>query len=159
MSEAPSRHARTSPLARVRGRIHPGVAPILTAAAGIAAMAMVHAVDPNEPGNYPTCPWLAVTGTYCPGCGTMRAVAALSHLDLGGALQMNPLLMALLPIMLAVWARWLYRSFRPSAQPPPLPPTWWLWTLLSAIVGFWILRNLPYFTLLAPGGVPAPLLG
>ena len=39
-------------------------------------------VDPNQPGHYPTDPFLAITGLYCPGCGTLRALHALARGDL-----------------------------------------------------------------------------
>ena len=119
---------------------------------------MVHFVDPNEEGNYPVCPWLAVTGTYCPGCGTMRAVAALTHADLLGALQMNIMLLAFLPFLVWAWSKWLYRIFRPPEYPPPMPRPVWLWLMLVGILGFWLVRNLPFGAFLAPGGEPAPLL-
>lgn len=153
----------TSPrLTRLRGVVHPATLPLLVAAGGIAAATMVHLVDPHEPGNYPVCPWLALTGTYCPGCGSMRAVAALTHLDLAGAAQMNIALLLLLPLVAWSWGTWLYRSFRPS--PPPTatdpPPRManpaWYWALLAAILGYWLVRNLPFATFLAPGGLVPP---
>ena len=39
----------------------------------------------------PPCPWHAMTGWPCPGCGSTRAMVLLLHLDLPGALAMNPL--------------------------------------------------------------------
>ncbi|GAB3205922.1 DUF2752 domain-containing protein [Marinactinospora thermotolerans] len=136
---------------RLRRRSHPAAAPLLVGVAGLAAATMVHFVDPNEPGHYPTCPWLMVTGTFCPGCGTMRCVHALTELDLVGALQMNVLTVALLPFLAVGYVRWLYRSFRPSQRPARVLHPFWLWVLLVAIVGFWILRNLPFAAFLAPG--------
>ncbi|MDS1269348.1 DUF2752 domain-containing protein [Lipingzhangella sp. LS1_29] len=132
--------------------------PIALAGLALGAAILVHFVDPNEEGNYPVCPWLALTGTYCPGCGTMRAVAALTHADIVGALQMNLLLMAFLPFLAWAWATWLYRAFRPPKRPPPVPRPLWLWLMLVGILGYWIVRNIPAVSFLAPGGVPAPLL-
>ncbi len=39
----------------------------------------------------PACGFKAVTGLPCAGCGTTRAIVALSRLDLGAALGWNPL--------------------------------------------------------------------
>ncbi|MGW5120324.1 DUF2752 domain-containing protein, partial [Streptomyces noursei] len=44
-------------------------APVGTLAAVTAAFAWVGAVDPNEPGHYPVCPLLHLTGLLCPACG------------------------------------------------------------------------------------------
>ncbi|MDA0568006.1 DUF2752 domain-containing protein [Streptomonospora sp. S1-112] len=137
-----------------RRRPHPAAAPLLVGAAGLAGAALLHFVDPNEPGHYPTCPWLMITGTWCPGCGTMRAVHALTEFDVLGALSMNPLFMALLPFILYSYGTWLYRSLRPA--PPRTVPRKalnpiWLYVLLAAILGFWVVRNLPFGAFLAPG--------
>ena len=44
----------------------------------------------TSPGHYPTCPFLAITGWYCPGCGSLRAVHDLLHGDLAGAVRPQP---------------------------------------------------------------------
>ena len=53
---------RTAGAAGVRGLR----APLGTAVAALAATAYVGLVDPNEPGHYPTCPFLALTGQVLP---------------------------------------------------------------------------------------------
>lgn len=138
-------------------RLPPAVWPVLAAAGAAAAATMVHFVDPNEQGNYPTCPWLWITGTYCPGCGSMRAVAALTNLDLMGAVQMNALLLVLLPALAWSWGSWFYQSLRPSKVPLTtlrLKPRW-IWMFLGVLIAFAVIRNLPFGVFLAPGGIPA----
>ena len=64
------------------------------AVAGLAAVgcAAVWCCDPTTPGGLlPVCPTRALLGIDCPGCGTLRAVYSLLHLDLGGALRYNAL--------------------------------------------------------------------
>lgn len=39
----------------------------------------------------PACPWHAMTGWPCPGCGTTRALTHLLHADPWGAVRFNPL--------------------------------------------------------------------
>ena len=34
---------------------------------------VVAVLDPNEPGHYPTCPFLRLTGLGVPGCGSLAA--------------------------------------------------------------------------------------
>jgi cytochrome c oxidase assembly factor CtaG len=117
----------------------------------------VHVVDPGEQGNYPTCPWLALTGTWCPGCGSMRAVAALTHPDVAGAAQMNVLMLAAVPLAVAGWAVWLTNSLRPAGRRRAVPGLRrrGVWLLLAALVAFAVVRNTPFGIALAPGGIPA----
>ncbi len=42
------------------------------------------------------CPFHAITGLACPGCGMTRALVLVSQLQWGPALRMNPLVFALL---------------------------------------------------------------
>jgi hypothetical protein len=123
--------------------------PALAAAGAVAVITLVAAVDPNQPGHYPTCPFLAATGYYCPGCGSLRAIHDLAHGDLGGAMARNPLTMIAvvgLAIGWVVWARRLWRG-RPRtwAAHPAL-----LYGLLTLVLAFWALRNVPGWTWLSP---------
>lgn len=123
--------------------------PALVAAAALLAAATLHVVDPNEPGNYPLCPFLALTGWYCPGCGSLRAVRALAVLDLAAAWARNPLT-TLAVLGLVVWfltwvrRRWLDRPRR------SLPPAWTVYGLAVLVVLFGVVRNLPGMALLSP---------
>jgi len=91
---------------------------------------------------YPVCIWNRLTGLYCPGCGTLRAFTALSHLDFGGAFRCNPFLF-LLVLPLAVYLCVIYTIRAISGK--------WVPSLLSShkavipaaviIVGVWIFRN------------------
>jgi len=121
------------------------------------ALAVVAGVDPNVPGHYPACPWYALTGTYCVGCGTLRALHALLHGDLAGFLHDNPALVFVIPYVALTWASWLRRSVtgRPRTW---LAPAWVIWTVMGLILAYWVVRNVPALApWLAPGGVVAPL--
>lgn len=145
-------------LGALGARVHPGTWPIALGVLGLVGAAILHTVDPNDPGNgYPGCPWLALTGTFCPGCGTTRAMAALTHLDLVGAASMNPLLMLCLPYLAYAYVTWLTRSLRSDPGPGRVVVVrpWLAWAILGVFVAFWVLRNLPWFSFLAPG---TPLL-
>lgn len=131
------------------------MAPTLLLGAGAAgAVAVLARVDPNAHGSpLPPCPLRTLTGLYCPGCGSTRALHDLLHGDIAGALAMNPLLVVALPVLLlmALRAGELLPTWAPFEQVLGVArrPRLWLWLLL----GYGVLRNLPWlpFAWLAPG--------
>jgi hypothetical protein len=131
------------------GRTGALLAPAAVAAAAAAAVGVVAVVDPNEPGHYPTCPFLALTGAFCPGCGSLRAVHALAHGDLGLAVSLNLLAVLAVVPLVVIWLRWVRRSWagasRRSVAPAPA-----LWALVAVVVVFAVVRNLPVGAALAP---------
>jgi hypothetical protein len=123
-------------------------APLTTAGVAAAACALVAVVPPDGADPYPTCSWLALTGWQCPGCGTLRAVHALSHADVVAAAGYNPLVVLLVPLVLAGWLAWLRSSWR--GEPMPLRvPTWAGYATLVVLPVFWVARNLPWLDVLA----------
>lgn len=59
--------------------------------------------DPHRPGFlYPPCPFKVLTGWNCPGCGGLRMVHDLLHVDLQAAVVDNVFLLVGLPA-LALW--------------------------------------------------------
>jgi len=123
--------------------------PGLVLVAAVAATSVVAKVDPNQPGHYPTCPFLAVTGYYCPGCGSLRALHDLAHGDVVGALARNPLMVLAAGGLLVAFVLWTRRRWR------GLPRTWAapasvLYGLLALVLAFWVLRNVPGWTWLSP---------
>lgn len=131
----------------------PSKGQVLASAAGLgAATTLVALVDPYEGGRFPACPLLALTGLYCPFCGGLRAVHDLTHLDLAGALERNPLVVVGLPFIVVGLLLWGQRAFtgkrlsvasgitRAVAGP----------VLIGLLVLFGVLRNLPGWTWLSP---------
>ncbi|MBY8876622.1 DUF2752 domain-containing protein [Streptomyces sp. PLK6-54] len=114
-----------------------------------AAFGYVAAVDPNSPGHYPVCPLLHYTGLYCPGCGGLRGAYALAHGHLGTALECNAPAVAGYAVFAVVWTAWLVAALRGRPFEPALTRAhrWAFWTLL---IGFGVVRNLPFGAALAP---------
>jgi len=131
------------------GAPHAVLLPLGVAAAALVATGYVATVDPNVAGHYPTCPFLAVTGWYCPGCGALRAVHALAHGDLMTALARNPFAVVAVGYAVVSWVLWLDRTARGRSRRWLAPP-WVLYGVLAAILIFWVLRNLPGWTWLSP---------
>jgi hypothetical protein len=122
----------------------------LTALSAAVLAAMTVGVAIGKPGHaawLPPCPLHALTGFFCPGCGSTRALYCLVHGQPFAALRENALAVVLLPFVLyelgaILTRRWPVISTR-------LRP-WTLWTLLAVVIAFGVLRNLPWFSFLAP---------
>lgn len=116
----------------------------LALAAVVSGITLVSVVlykfPPESYGFYPPCPFHAVTGLLCPGCGATRAVAALVHGNLAEAMHWNGLFVVLLPMLLVYLAISYIRAIRGlQAMPVPTPA---VATLLAVSISFGILRNL-----------------
>lgn len=123
-------------------------APALVAVAAGAGVGVVGVVDPNQPGHYPTCPFLLVTGLQCPGCGSLRAIHALTRGDVGSAVGLNALAIAALVLLTVIWVRWL-RARLAGYERARLAPAGRIRALLAVVVIFGVLRNLPIGAALA----------
>jgi len=133
-------------------RAAPWIAPAVVAAAAGGAAGLLVAVDPTEPGHYPTCPFLAVTGLYCPGCGTLRVVHQLLTGHPGAALGLNPLFVVALPFLLYAYLRWAGERVAGVRLPAVNAPPWSVRLVPVLIIAFGVARNIPIdpFTALAP---------
>lgn len=60
---------------------------------------LLYFFSPSEGGIFPPCPTHYLTGLYCPGCGTLRALHALVHLDFAEAFSQNALMVIFIPIL------------------------------------------------------------
>jgi Protein of unknown function (DUF2752) len=109
----------------------------------------VSLVSPLAPGHYPTCPFLMVTGWYCPGCGSLRALHELVHREIWSAIGYNLFAVVMVPLLAYWWLRWVRRRSL-ATGPAPLAAAWLGWLLLASLVVFWIVRNLPIGAALAP---------
>lgn len=120
------------------------VAPTAVGLAGVGLCAALLVVDPNQPGSYGVCPFRLLTGLDCPGCGTLRSLHAMLGGDLWRAIDHNLLTVVLLPVLVAVWLRWLASSRSGRAQ-LPAAPAWFGYGVAVAAIVFWVARNLPAF--------------
>ncbi|GAA3892506.1 DUF2752 domain-containing protein [Streptomyces lacrimifluminis] len=112
-------------------------------AAVVAAFAYVGTVDPNEPGHYPVCPLLRLTGVYCPGCGGLRSAHAFVHGDWVTALGANALAVTGYLAFAVLWTVWVVRAVRGRPIRIDLGSTQ-LWSLGALLLVFTVVRNLPF---------------
>ena len=113
---------------------------------------LLRTFDPGAAGNlFPSCLFHDLTGWYCPGCGLTRALHALVHFDGMRAFAMNPWLVLSLPL-LATMALEAFTSRRVlPASLARLAYHGRAW--IGALLVFGVVRNLPGFEWLAPGGL------
>lgn len=128
----------------------PAGAPLAVAAGAASACLLLALVDPQTPGRYPTCPFLALTGRWCPGCGALRGTAALLRGDVVAMAGFNPMLVLAVPFLAYSWAAWALPRLGLPGPPALRVPAAGIWSLLVAVLAFWVLRNLPAFAVLAP---------
>ncbi|MGV0792220.1 DUF2752 domain-containing protein [Mycolicibacterium sp. XJ1819] len=89
---------------------------------------------------FPACPFYALTGWYCPGCGGLRMTHDLLHGDLASAVTDNVFLLVALPLLL-VWvlvSRYRGRQAMTASA---------IGVILVAVVAWTVARNLPGFPL------------
>ncbi len=117
-------------------------------ALAVGALAYVGLVDPHRAGSvFPPCPFKALTGWNCPGCGGLRMTHDLLHADVGAAVVDNVFLLIGLPL-LAGWVLWRRRRGQ-----RPFPPV--ALVVIAVVTLAWtVARNLPGFPLI-PTVLPA----
>lgn len=93
------------------------------------------------------CPFHAATGLDCPGCGTTRALIALTRGDLITALDHNLLVVLAIPVLLLGWAVRARAGRPPGGAGSPRParpaPAWLLPTVVTLVLVFAVVRNIP----------------
>lgn len=100
---------------------------------------------------YPKCPFHALTGFHCSGCGSLRTMSCLAKGDIATAWTKNKLTVLLMPFVI-----WGFLAYGARCFKIPFPVVFvkpvFIWLLLAVIILYWILRNIPTypFTLLAP---------
>lgn len=124
---------------------------LLIVIAGLAVLFFV--LDPANHNIFPRCIFNSVTGYYCPGCGSQRAIHSLLHMDIAGVVSYNFLF---IPAFLLI----IYHYLHPVLNRFfgwKLPNIFYFkstpWIIFGFVIAFWILRNLPFypFSVLAPG--------
>lgn len=130
---------------RTRLSLAPAWAPPAAVAVGAALGCVVLAAfDPRKEGFYPRCPFRAVTGRACAGCGVTRGLHQLLTGHPVAALRLNLLLVVLVPAALYGYGAWAL----PRWGGPKLPT----FTLtqrnivagIAVLLLFTFVRNLPW---------------
>lgn len=113
-------------------KIELGIKPIvLIFIVGIIGLVFLYLYNPQDIPIFPRCPFYALTGYKCPGCGTLRAIHALLHFRVAVAFKLNPFLLLSIPVIVGMLAS---RRFALNAMLGKC--------ILVVTIGYWILRNI-----------------
>lgn len=100
------------------------------------------------------CPFNRLTGLYCPGCGMTRAAHELIHFNILNGIRDNALIVLLIGpgIAYCVFREYINYIFDRRLLPAPRISNWMIIVLVTLIISFTILRNIPMtpFIYLAP---------
>ena len=96
------------------------------------------------------CPLHAITGLYCPGCGTMRALLSLVRFQFYDAWRYNMLVVTLLPLRVLELGLEAWRYLKGKPHRMHMAEKVLVVVVCVIAVGFGILRNLPAFAWMAP---------
>lgn len=119
---------------------------------GLAGVGLLFVFNPAQSGIFPPCLFHKITGFYCPGCGSLRALHHLLHGRFVDAWRHNPLMLISLPFVLYGLAVQFFSYFFEVRLPTIFIKSCWIWVIFVLIVLYGIARNIPAypFTLLAP---------
>lgn len=119
---------------------------------GIAAAYVLYTFNPAGSAFYPPCPFHALTGLYCPGCGSLRALHHLLHGHVATAFGFNPLMVASLPFLGYSFLSYCMVEIRGKSLPTVFVPAIFVWMYLGVVLLFWVMRNISIypFSLLTP---------
>lgn len=129
----------------MNARLRALTAPAAVAAGAVAVLAAVSIANPTVPGGVlPVCPTKLLFGFDCPGCGTLRMLYSVAHLDFGAAIRYNALAFVILGLLTVSYFAWTYgrvknvrvRQWFELRGAPGL--------LIVAIAVWAVIRNLPF---------------
>ena len=92
-------------------------------------------INPTGPASqfFPKCPFRALTGWQCPGCGSTRACYQLLHLHPIAAFKLNPLMVLTLPFLVYGFLGFTRSAITGRPHRRIFIPSIYLWAWLALI--------------------------
>jgi len=70
-----------------------------------ALLIFIWSIDYKAQGHFTLCLIKNITGKNCPGCGVLRGISAVMHLDLKSAYALNNMNIVIIPLLMYVFTR------------------------------------------------------
>lgn len=102
----------------------------------LAAVAWIALVPPGAT-TTPPCPFHAMTGLRCPGCGTLRALHAMAQGDVAGAFSLNAMTTLGLPLLAISLLFWRRLSGAVAARPKAVQVAMITFFVVTLLVWGW----------------------
>lgn len=125
---------------------------LITAAAILLAAGILYYVINRLTGFAIPCPFHLLTGFYCPGCGISRMFISLFQLDFITAFHQNAGVLILSPLLIILAVVSIISYIKTGNMPNSRWFNILAIFLICCFVLFGVLRNIPYFSFLAPIG-------
>jgi putative effector of murein hydrolase LrgA (UPF0299 family) len=94
----------------------------------------------------PQCPFHVLTGLYCPGCGSQRALSSLLDGEFLQATRFNVLMVASLPLLFySAMVQVINKTSGITLIQKIFYSSLFVRVVLIVIIVFWVVRNLPIF--------------
>ena len=119
---------------------------------GLGILSLYFIYNPSDFEFFPKCPFYELTGYFCPGCGSQRALHRLLHFDIKGAFSQNALFIPAILTLATHFLTLVIQKRRSQNIKTILHYKNSAWVVLVCVITFWLLRNLSFFPfyLLAP---------
>jgi hypothetical protein len=119
--------------------------PLAVAAAAAGGCAVIWLANPTVTGGIlPVCPTKALLGIDCPGCGSMRMIYSLLHLDVTSAIRFNALGVVALLLLLWAYGVWVYGRLAGRQVLSWQHLRWSAPTALVLTLAWFVVRNLDF---------------
>jgi Protein of unknown function (DUF2752). len=98
------------------------------------------------------CLFHKITGLYCPGCGVTRMCLSLLHMNFYQAFRYNAGVMVILPILILYGLKYVIMYLKGEQPHFSKVQNIILYLMIIWLVIFGVIRNIPWFSYLAPSG-------
>ena len=120
-------------------------APVAVAAVAVGGCAAIWLANPTVPGGIlPVCPTKLLLGIDCPGCGSLRMIYSLLHLDLAAAVRFNAFGLVAVALLLWAYAAWTYGRLAGRQVRSWQHLRWSAPVLLVVTLAWFVVRNLNF---------------